>query len=450
METSASEDQVVNSPSQWWKPSRFNVQGRDDGGRLILYNSYTGAVGVVPEEDRIEVSEALKNGTNVNLAGILSDLQEGGFLVSQGVDELRGAAFLQHREMYRTDLLNLILLPTEDCNFRCVYCYENFKRSTMPESIREGLKRFVEREADRLRFLHIGWFGGEPLTALEVIEELSASFLETCRDNGIDYKAGITTNAYPLTRQVAQSLFSLDIRRFQITLDGPQSEHDKRRVLANGKGTFEGIMANLQALRALDEIFQVEIRVNFDRDSLSTIPELLEILKLEFLDDPRFAVHFRPIGQLGGPNDASLPVCNDQSITFDLYETALEYGLGVDMLNQDIAPHGTVCYAARPNSFVIGSDGTIYKCTVAFEDQANKIGRLEPDGEMLLDEDKLALWTATSCDDDPTCQKCYFRPSCQGAVCPLKRIREGVRTCPPAKKQIKRVLELISRIPDQQ
>lgn len=39
--------QVVNDK---WIPSRFNVRARADDGTLLLYNSYTGAMGGVPSD----------------------------------------------------------------------------------------------------------------------------------------------------------------------------------------------------------------------------------------------------------------------------------------------------------------------------------------------------------------------------------------------------------------
>jgi uncharacterized protein len=51
-----------------------------------------------------------------------------------------------------------------------------------------------------------------------------------------------------------------------------------------------------------------------------------------------------------------------------------------------------VCYAAKPNSFVIRADGRIGKCTVALYDDANTIGTLAEDGTVLIDNAKLQPW----------------------------------------------------------
>src|SRR3712207_7092344 len=38
------------------------------------------------------------------------------------------------------------LLASEDCNFRCTYCYEDFARGTMQPEVREGIKAMRSEE----------------------------------------------------------------------------------------------------------------------------------------------------------------------------------------------------------------------------------------------------------------------------------------------------------------
>lgn len=39
----------------------------------------------------------------------------------------------------RRDAQQLIILPTEKCNFRCTYCYEDFLISKMKEPVQIGV-----------------------------------------------------------------------------------------------------------------------------------------------------------------------------------------------------------------------------------------------------------------------------------------------------------------------
>lgn len=439
--------------SPQWVPSRFTARAETDSGELILYNSYTGAIGVVPEDDTVVVREALRRqGFHGALDGILKDLEEGGFIVPAGTDELARAAELRAADKTRTGSLQLILMPSETCNFRCVYCYESFQRGKMLPSVREGIRNLVSARARQLDDLQVQWFGGEPTTAIEIIEELSDAFIAMSSEHGFSFDAGITTNAYDLTPQVVDVLLGSRVTRFQVTIDGPAEYHDKRRKLLGGGGTFERIMANLRAMheRPHDERFGVALRVNFDQFSRDVVPELITRFGAEFGGDPRFMTYFRPIGQWGGPHDATLPVCygkDGEIAMWDLHGEAIRQGLPTALVHRNLSPGGAVCYAAQTFSYIIGTTGRIHKCTVALDDPRNAVGHILPDGTLRLDREKEALWIDGDESGDPACQPCFFRPACQGARCPWIRIKSGETPCPPEKVHIKRVLKLIASAP---
>src|SRR2546426_838955 len=76
-------------------------------------------------------------------------------------------------EWLRNDHLHLILFPTEQCNFRCTYCYEDFAIGRMTAATVASIKRLIDRRLRGLRSLVVSWFGGEPLLARAVVEEIS-------------------------------------------------------------------------------------------------------------------------------------------------------------------------------------------------------------------------------------------------------------------------------------
>ena len=46
-------------------------------------------------------------------------------------------------------VLHLIVLPTEACNFRCTYCFEDFKLKRMEPWVVLGLERWLTSRASR-------------------------------------------------------------------------------------------------------------------------------------------------------------------------------------------------------------------------------------------------------------------------------------------------------------
>ncbi len=201
-------------------------------------------------------------------------------------------------------------MASEDCNFRCKYCYEEFARGTMLPEVREAIKKHATKAISRLHHLQVGWFGGEPLYGWDAVADLAPYLQQLARDNDVHYVSHMTTNGYLLTPEIAEQLLAWDVRKFQITLDGLPENHDCSRPTRDGKPTFATIHANLRDLAARkDERLSVTIRINFDRENGPHLGRFLELLEKDFARDPRFSLLLRAVGRWGGSNDANLEVC---------------------------------------------------------------------------------------------------------------------------------------------
>lgn len=134
----------------------------------------------------------------------------------------------------------------------------------------------------------------------------------------------------------------------------------------------------------------------------------------------------------------------EDTYLWQLTKNGLELGLTLsETLVDGLKPSGSVCYAAKPNSLVVGANGRLYKCSVALDDEANRIGWLREDGRMDVHAGKATLWASSGEERDAVCRSCFYRPACQGNHCPLYRMRTGKRPCPREKRKLKRVLELL-------
>ena len=291
----------------------------------------------------------------------------------------------------RNDVLRLILLPTEKCNFRCTYCYEDFSIGRMSSATIQGVKRLIDRRVGGLDLLHISWFGGEPLLARPVIEEISSHIVKLAAErNSLHYVGDITTNGYLLDSSAVQRLSELGISFYQISLDGPEFLHDRTRVRINGKGSFHQIWQNLIAIRDGRIHVNVILRIHLTPENLAYMPAFLAEVRDTFLHDARFKVTIKPIEQMGGPNDSTMEVITDDErlhVIDELESVALEGG---DVSRLFSTPD--VCYAAQANSLMIRANGLVGKCTVALSDPRNTIGQLRPDGTLHVDNELLHPW----------------------------------------------------------
>lgn len=429
-----------------WKLSRYTVIFRRPNGDAILHNSFMGALAVVPAEQFSEIEAGLNKEIELSerSSPTLSELCQNRFLFPADIDEKAYVADVLRQESQGTDF-DIIILPHENCNFRCVYCYETHQRGRMQPSVIEGLKMLVARKAAAIKSLSIRWFGGEPLLAVDIIDELSASFLASCDKYGVLYRSHMTTNAYLLTPAVFERLIKNQIRDYQITLDGPEPCHDKTRVLVGGGKTFRTIFNNLMHMQQSGHDFTVSLRINFDEQSIPLMGDFFLELSRVFGNDRRFGLYLRPIGKYGGPNDANIEVCDPgiaKVVEMELSQQYLPHGYLDRLVKKSLQSHGQVCYAAKPNSIVVGSDGTIYKCSVSFEDANNQVGRLMPDGSLDIDLRLWNLWVNNRLEENLICDACPVYPICQGKYCPRSSIRENKPVCPMTRTTYAQLVQL--------
>ncbi|MFL6198850.1 MAG: radical SAM protein [Thermoanaerobaculia bacterium] len=433
-----------------WVSSRFTMRARATDGRLVLWNSYTGAISVFRSDQYGAIESMLsRQGVEGKPEGILKYMVDRGFLVKKGTDEYKRFQYDFGQAQHRSDFLDLILLASEDCNFRCIYCYEKFARGTMRPEIRQGIKRFVESRLKGLRVLTVGWFGGEPLYGLQAIEDLAPFFWNIAEENSLVFHSNMTTNGYLLTPEISERLLSWRINRFQITLDGPGQCHDHSRPTREGDGTFDVILENLKALRQRPERFQVNLRVNFSPENVPHMDEFLDIVEKELEGDSRFHLRFRAVGKWGGDNDNQLEVCGadeGNKLMLEFERQAQERGITLaDGFKASSMLGSQVCYAGRPYSFVVGASGKLMKCTVVLdEDERNVVGRITPEGKLEVDLSKLAPWVAPYFEQDTQCQRCVVLPVCQGFSCQLPRVTGERRPCIPTRSNWKK--ELIATV----
>jgi uncharacterized protein len=292
-------------------------------------------------------------------------------------------------EYFSPQRLRLILFPTEKCNFRCTYCYEDFALGRMADSVADGIVALVASRSPDLKYLDIDWFGGEPLLAKELIFRVGSEIFDLCRGYSILLRGSITSNGYLLSPEVARALLARGITRFQISIDGPQSVHDSRRLTAGGRGSFETITRNLSALLQIEGHFKLILRVHFDPTTLEQVKEFIRAEVQEWAQDERVEFLFYHVDNLSEDKSAHVPQLSWSERRAAVSELR-------SLVPRSIGTYDTsyVCYAAQPNAFVVRADGRLAKCTVALHDDANTIGLLLPDGRIELDNDKAREWMA--------------------------------------------------------
>lgn len=318
-------------------------------------------------------------------------------------------------------LFELILFPTEKCNFRCTYCYEDFKVGKMARPVIDGVKALIDHKLGTIRDLTVQWFGGEPLLAVPVIEEISEHILSRISTRpDVAYRAIMTTNGYLLGPAVYERMVSLGVCHFQVSFDGDEDVHDTTRRTADASGDgFRRIWENLRSIKRSRSSAEVVLRLHLTAENTRSIQALVERLVCEFGGDDRFWVFFKPVSRLGGPNDASLPILGEEEAERLKCRLAGTAAPRLQVFNERFDRGPYVCYASKANSLAVRADGTIAKCTVALSDESNRVGRLLEDGRIAFDRERLMSWLRGLESLDPGELACPHRAG--------KREQPGVR-----------------------
>lgn len=428
------------------KPSKYNYLFKDED-RIILYNSLTGKLILGKSKNNKALEEILRRSSfNLNelkkFRYVEKALLDYGFVVDAKKDEDISTSAFFNNKLVNDKTLFLIIMPTEECNLRCVYCYEKFDKGKMEISVQEGIENFISKNIKLYDTVYISWFGGEPLLEVDIIESLSNKIIALCKANNVKYIAGITTNGTLLSPKVFARLLDLNVIDYQITLDGNREIHDVQRIGKNGEPSYDIILNNLHDIKKTTKDFRIVLRTNVCENSKGAMNEYINQMATTFENDCRFLFHFVAVADLDGSTKEVIDLC-DTKVLFPIYNYAISKNVKFDFYKSLYRPGKMMCYAANPRSFVIGSDGTIYKCTVGLDNPINHVGQLLQNGTMKLYEDKLDMWIGQGRETSPTCYSCKFSPLCLGKFCPLERISNGKNPCPPFKKNIKDYLKII-------
>lgn len=318
--------------------------------------------------------------------------------------------------------LKLIINSSEQCNLRCVYCYETFALGHMKLDVAKAIVRLIEhRVADGLDWLEIHFFGGEPLGAWNTVKYIAGSAHELCQQHNVELLGGMTTNSTLLHKDRLEWLVQRGIGAFQITLDGPREIHDARRVSSQKTGSFDVVWQRLAMMRASNlPGLEVTIRIHFDASSwpiLAGQPSFLDTIIETFVrHDPRFKLFFHPVENWGAGSGEGIKFFDTKkdsgAALRDLLTRVSDAGLGPNQVSQlregcEIGESGyQVCYAARANAFVIRADGAVSKCTVAFDDGRNVVGRLTKEGELIIDHELHKPWLRGLVSGDASALAC--------------------------------------------
>ncbi len=430
--------------------SSYNYFAPWHDGYFLAYNARSGAVALLNEENQRtfqvllqKISDHQTEQLNPEEQELLKQLQYGKFVHTVEPPEIDVLKFESQRARYDMTSLGLVIAPTMACNMACTYCYESSRGGRMTAATMDSVAQLIEKQARSLKDLALTWYGGEPLLAMNIIEDLTSRILRLTEQYEIKYTSAIITNGYLLDKETVDRLRQLHVTAAQVTLDGPAAIHNRKRPLVNGRPSFDTIVENLKYATTK---LGIGIRVNVDKEfSLDTIGQLLDELDGAGLRD-RLGVHFALM-------EPATTVCSNISencydtagfsaVETEFYTLLLERGFRIEKLP---SPMMVACMAQLVNAYVVDPDGDLYRCWNYIGDKSHACGNIAQELNPVHPE-FMRLFSFDPFEDNK-CRECNVLPLCQGA-CPSRRFDRNVtadQQCESWRYNLEPMLDLIAR-----
>jgi len=345
-----------------------------------------------------------------------------------------------------------MFMPTYDCNLRCGYCYQGHLRTnplynhvlktmplTMVDRIFAGLPQIEEGhgvEVTPNSERDIGFFGGEPFLteSRPVVEHIIEKTLRIGRGTFWAISNATELEAY-------RSLLSPElISKIQVTLDGPPEEHDKRRIYADGSGSFAKIAANITM--ALECGTRIAVRMNVDRNNVDQTPQLAEAIQAQGWDKyPHFSAYVAPIRKFGAAVDIG-SVMNSWELDEAVAKTSTDFPLVkiIGRPSDDVQARASSLFSgdtsrlrnlresgcsAHSTLYMFDAFGSIYFCWEHVGEYAGRAGYVKEDGSIELNQDIATTWRSRTVASNKVCRQCRYALSCGGGCAASAMAQSG-------------------------
>ena len=427
------------------------LSSRMKSGGYCILSGLTGAVDVIDEELYGYVSNKLQEADPHSIIFEEDELSdelreqwlERGYLVEYPHEDERELARVVSESMHENAQKKhgIILVPDMDCNYRCVYCFEQGLQAS------EGFGKarrtaMTDEEVDQVfacidamgtgqdGINNITLYGGEPLNAKN--KDLLYRIVHMGTERGISF--GAITNAHDLDVYLP-IIGTGKISSLQITVDGPKDIHDKRRIAMDGTSSYDAIFANIRRVLAETDA-TISLRINIDDGNVDGFEELLEAFHQEgWLENTQFSVYTSIVTS---PNPEKLVgnVIEAEQAEGKLRDVARKYkrvsvggsasvGAG-SMLqslvdNQPFGLKSAYCGAAI-GMLIFLTGGIVQSCWETIGQDISVIGSYSAAG-LALDPDKSAAWFERSTAKIPECLDCSYCLLCGGG-CPQHALHQ--------------------------
>lgn len=422
--------------------SRYNIYKKYPNGESVLMNTASEAVVLMSKNE----TSVYENTTEVKETSEFIDaLIQFGIIVRQEVDEKFQIDIMRNQIAYTNpDSINIMILPTLDCNARCYYCFQqNEKKETMTEKTADEIVAFITKTLSTKYELNYRWFGGEPLMAYNVIDKIIKG-VNTAFNGKLKYNSVIFTNNSLITEKMLDTNFcDWHVHKVHTTLDGYGIENNNRKSFVdNNIDAYKLSIENIRKI--LKRGYFVVCRIHFDKMNIDQFDNILNDL-IEFKDNNNFYIFPTTLRNMCHSEEEAqkIYIYPDE---YKIYYSQILSRLFEKEFYKDaikILPFRlrNFCLAYSMGSLVINSDGKFYRCEQHSFDEDNCVGNYETG---IMYNKAYKKWFQQMNALPYECQECVFLPCCQGG-CRHYRMENKPEASPCLREKyyIEEILDII-------
>jgi uncharacterized protein len=257
------------------KFSRYNIFSKiKDSDNYFIINLLNGSADILTPEEAGKI-DSVQKGIDITDKGFARELSNKGYLADSAEEtKLYRQKYLDFIDSRDKEEIQLFFITNYSCNFDCSYCYQdqyNNPNQELSTEVIDSFFRYIQSDfAGREKYITV--FGGEPLLNSPKQKANINYLLEKSKEAGLD--VCFVTNGYTLEEYIPL-LKRASIREIQVTLDGTEEVHNRRRFLKSGEGTFGKIVRGIDS--CLENHLSVNLRMVLDKGNIDNLPDLVQL-----------------------------------------------------------------------------------------------------------------------------------------------------------------------------
>lgn len=413
-----------------YKLSLFNVLIPFEQ-KYVVYNTYSGSIILFDNN----IDEFIKSCSDDEFVKLITE----NILVRKELNEVNKLIIDRNKSVFNPNPKTLFfeICPTMECQANCVYCFENKMMNKIPMSneTAEDTIMFITNLIDTLKpeRLIVRFFGGEPLLEKDIIYKIGNRLKEYCESASVMFSSEIFTNGILLEKNYVESLVSsINLKKVQITIDGTKEVYKKIK----GIDAFDTVIDNIEKSA---DIVDIIIRLNVFQENKSDISKTIEYISYEKNLKDRITMYVAQVENVEGCNISNKKCMSLNEYSSEKHQIYAEYLQDESCLKvKHLIPHTRrkFCGMECLYSFIIKSDGSLYKCSRAIANSKYCVGNVvdgiqyndvfmkyyEPLNQKCINKQcSLLPICYGGCTQERVFSK--FTPNCSAK---MKEIREGI------------------------